>query len=30
MDFPAPTTPIACDMTGAPDTGPGRLTRIRE
>jgi hypothetical protein len=25
MDFPAPTTPIACDMTGAPDTGPERL-----
>jgi hypothetical protein len=24
MDFPAPTTPIACDMTGAPDTGPER------
>ncbi len=25
MDFPAPTTPIVCDMTGAPDTGPDRL-----
>jgi hypothetical protein len=25
MDFPAPATPIVCDMTGAPDTGPDRL-----
>jgi hypothetical protein len=25
MDLPAPTTPIVCDMTGAPDTGPERL-----
>ncbi len=25
MDFPAPTTPIVCDMTGALDTGPDRL-----
>ena len=24
-DLPAPTTPIVCDMTGAPDTGPERL-----
>jgi hypothetical protein len=25
MDLTAPITPIACDMTGAPDTGPERL-----
>jgi hypothetical protein len=25
MDLPAPTTPIVCDMTGAPDTIPERL-----
>ena len=25
MDVPAPTTPVVCDMTGAPDTGPERL-----
>ena len=25
MDVPAPAAPIACDMTGAPDTGPERL-----
>ena len=25
MDLPAATTPIVCDMTGAPDTGPERL-----
>jgi hypothetical protein len=25
MDFPAPTTPIICDVSGAPDTAPERL-----
>jgi hypothetical protein len=25
MDLPASTTPIVCDMSGAPDTGPERL-----
>jgi hypothetical protein len=25
MDLPAPTPPIVCDRTGAPDTGPERL-----
>jgi hypothetical protein len=25
MDFPAPATPVVCDMTGAPDTGTERL-----
>jgi hypothetical protein len=25
MDFPAPTTPIICDVRGAPDTAPERL-----
>jgi hypothetical protein len=26
MDSPATTTPIVCDMTSAPDTGPERMT----
>jgi hypothetical protein len=25
MDFPAPSTPIICDMSSAPDTAPQRL-----
>jgi hypothetical protein len=25
VDLPEPTTPIVCDMRGAPDTGPERL-----
>ena len=29
MDFPASTTPIVCDMTGAPDTLPERLREYR-
>jgi len=29
MDIPATTTPIVCDMTGAPDTGPERLAEYQ-
>jgi hypothetical protein len=29
MDQPATTTPIVCDMTSAPDTGPERMMEYR-
>jgi hypothetical protein len=29
MDHPTTTTPIVCDMTSAPDTGPERLAEYR-
>jgi hypothetical protein len=29
MDQPATTTPIVCDMTSAPDTGPERMIEYR-
>lgn len=30
MDIPPPGTPIVCDLTGAPDTGPERLAEYRQ
>ena len=29
MDFPAPTTPIVCDVSGAPDMAPERLSEYQ-
>jgi len=30
VDIPPPDTPIACDLTDAPDTGPERLAEYRQ